>query len=85
MITGFGEDEATKLIGEFTFKSDADTEFSNKELDLSEFDESKFDCHCPRCGYLSSCFRAARFSTKRSDQVEVGRLTTTLRVDPAYL
>ncbi|MFP3390623.1 transcriptional regulator [Brevibacillus sp. SIMBA_040] len=51
-LTGFGEDEATKLIGEFTFKSDADTEFSNKEIDLSEFDESKFDCHCPRCGFV---------------------------------
>ncbi|RNB90171.1 transcriptional regulator [Brevibacillus nitrificans] len=51
-LTGFDTDEVDKLIEQFTFKSDADTEFTNKELDLDDFAEDKFDCQCPRCGFV---------------------------------
>ncbi|MBH0332437.1 transcriptional regulator [Brevibacillus brevis] len=51
-ITGFDDKEAADLIAQFTFKSDEDTEFTNEELDLDEFAEDKFDCHCPRCGFV---------------------------------
>lgn len=51
-LTGFDVEEANKLIEQFTFKSDADTEFTNKELDLADFAEDKFECQCPRCGFV---------------------------------
>lgn len=51
-LTGFDTAEADKLIEQFMFKSDADTEFTNKELDLDDFAEDKFDCQCPRCGFV---------------------------------
>jgi len=51
-LTGFDTEEADKLIEQFTFKSDADAEFTNKELDLDDFAEDKFDCQCPRCGFV---------------------------------
>ncbi len=51
-LTGFDVEEANKLIEQFTFKSDADEEFTNKELDLADFAGDKFDCQCPRCGFV---------------------------------
>ncbi|ASJ54421.1 transcriptional regulator [Brevibacillus formosus] len=51
-LTGFDDKEAADLIAQFAFKSDEDTEFSNEELDLDDFAESKFDCQCPRCGFV---------------------------------
>lgn len=51
-ITGFDETEMSELIEQFTFKSDEETEFTNKEIDLDEYSEDKFDCQCPRCGFV---------------------------------
>ncbi|MBG9943911.1 ParB N-terminal domain-containing protein [Brevibacillus formosus] len=58
-LTGFDAKEAADLIAQFTFKSDEDTEFTNEELDLDDYAEDKFDCHCPRCGFV--------FNTKDSN------------------
>ncbi|ATF11607.1 transcriptional regulator [Brevibacillus brevis X23] len=51
-LTGFDDKEAADLIAEFTFKNDLDTEFTNEELNVDDYAEDKFDCHCPRCGFV---------------------------------
>lgn len=52
-ITGFDEGELDTLI---VALSEPDTDqigdFVNKELNLSDFDESQFNCACPRCGFV---------------------------------
>lgn len=51
-LTGFDDEEAADLIEQFTFKSDAEVVFTNKEIDLDEFSEDRFECKCPRCGFV---------------------------------
>ncbi|KZS45717.1 transcriptional regulator [Paenibacillus glucanolyticus] len=52
-LSGFDGEEISKLLADFTEPpEDQLGDFSNKELDLSEFDESNFDCKCPRCGFV---------------------------------
>lgn len=52
-LSGFDDDEISKLIAEFTEPpEDQLGDFTNKELDVSDFDESNFDCKCPRCGFV---------------------------------
>ncbi|MCR8981628.1 ParB N-terminal domain-containing protein [Brevibacillus laterosporus] len=51
-LTGFDEEEITELIEQFTYKNDEETEFTNKELNLEDYSDEKFDCICPRCGFL---------------------------------
>ncbi|WGV61289.1 hypothetical protein QIH01_09135 [Brevibacillus brevis] len=56
-LTGFDNKEAADLIAQFTFKSDEDAEFTNEVLDLDDFAEDKFDCHCPRCTHFKCPFK----------------------------
>ncbi|SFF22877.1 ParB-like nuclease domain-containing protein [Paenibacillus algorifonticola] len=52
-LSGFDPAEADRLIADFTEPPDDQLgDFNNKELDVDEFDESRFDCKCPRCGFL---------------------------------
>lgn len=52
-LSGFNSTEIDRLISEFTEPSaDQLGDFQNKELDVSGFDESRFDCKCPRCGFV---------------------------------
>ncbi|AZS15349.1 ParB N-terminal domain-containing protein [Paenibacillus lutimineralis] len=52
-LTGFDDTEIDRLLADFTEPpEDQLGDFSNKELDVSEFDESQFDCKCPRCGFV---------------------------------
>ena len=51
-LTGYDQHEIDKLADQFSF-SDEDTagDFSNGEINLGSFDEEKFECTCPRCGF----------------------------------
>ncbi|RED34689.1 ParB N-terminal domain-containing protein [Paenibacillus sp. VMFN-D1] len=52
-LSGFDDMEINKLIADFSEPpEDKLGDFSNSELDVSEFDESNFDCKCPRCGFI---------------------------------
>jgi len=52
-LSGFDAGEAERLIADFTEPVvDQLGDFQNRELDISEFDESRFDCKCPRCGFV---------------------------------
>lgn len=52
-LSGFDEDEIDKLLADFAEPSaDQLGDFQNRELDTAEFDESQFDCKCPRCGFV---------------------------------
>lgn len=53
MLSGFDVGEAERLIAVFTEPAaDQLGDFQNRELDVNEFDESRFDCKCPRCGFV---------------------------------
>ncbi|RJG26691.1 ParB N-terminal domain-containing protein [Paenibacillus thiaminolyticus] len=52
-LTGFDEDEIDRLLDEFKeLPADQLGDFENRELDTDEFDESRFGCKCPRCGFV---------------------------------
>ncbi|MCL6661762.1 ParB N-terminal domain-containing protein [Paenibacillus amylolyticus] len=52
-LSGFDDTEIDRLLADFKEPpEDQLGDFSNKELDVSDFDESNFDCKCPRCGFL---------------------------------
>ncbi|MDT3426085.1 ParB-like chromosome segregation protein Spo0J [Paenibacillus forsythiae] len=52
-LSGFDADEIDELISEFTEPpADQLGDFQNRELDVADFDESRFDCKCPRCGFV---------------------------------
>lgn len=46
-ITGFEEKEINKLI-----KETEETMNENTEIDLSNFNDDKFQCKCPKCGFV---------------------------------
>ncbi|MFB0831073.1 ParB N-terminal domain-containing protein [Brevibacillus laterosporus] len=64
-LTGFDEPEVNKLIDQFTFRSDEDKEFKNMELDLEDFADDKFECQCPRCGFM---FNSTERDTESYDE-----------------
>lgn len=49
-LTGFDDEEIEDLVTQFHV-DDIETITTKGELDLSEFDEDKFDCQCPKCGF----------------------------------
>ncbi|MGF6354054.1 ParB-like chromosome segregation protein Spo0J [Paenibacillus sp. 4624] len=52
-LSGFDDTEIDSLLADFKEPSEDQLgDFTNKELDVSDFDESNFDCKCPRCGFL---------------------------------
>jgi len=52
-LSGFEQNEIDELLAEFTEPAtDQLGDFDNRELDTSEYDESQFDCKCPRCGFV---------------------------------
>ncbi|MGF6357108.1 ParB-like chromosome segregation protein Spo0J [Paenibacillus sp. 4624] len=52
-LSGFDDTEIDRLLADFKEPSEDQLgDFTNKELDVSDFDESNFDCKCPRCGFL---------------------------------
>ncbi|WP_020621029.1 ParB N-terminal domain-containing protein [Paenibacillus daejeonensis] len=52
-LSGFKDEDIKLLLSEFTEPpADQLGDFKNKELDVADFDESKFDCKCPRCGFV---------------------------------
>lgn len=46
-ITGFDEKEINKII-----KDTEETMTENAEVDLSEYSDEKFQCQCPKCGFM---------------------------------
>lgn len=46
-ITGFEEKEINKLIQETE-----ETMNDNAEIDLNDFNDDKFQCKCPKCGFV---------------------------------
>ena len=46
-ITGFDEKEINKII-----KDTEETRTENAEVDLSEYSDEKFQCQCPKCGFM---------------------------------
>lgn len=52
-LSGFEDTEIDRLLADFMEPpEDQLGDFTNKELDVSEFDEDNFDCKCPRCGFV---------------------------------
>jgi ParB-like chromosome segregation protein Spo0J len=52
-LSGFDTEEIDELMKDFTEPpEDQLGDFENRELDVNDFDESKFDCKCPRCGFV---------------------------------
>jgi hypothetical protein len=52
-LSGFDDGEIEKLIADFAeLPADQLGDFQNRELDVSDFDESRFNCKCPRCGFV---------------------------------
>lgn len=47
LITGFDEKEINKLI-----KETEETINENTEIDLDNFNDDKFQCKCPKCGFV---------------------------------
>ncbi|MGM0214947.1 hypothetical protein IGI42_002528 [Enterococcus sp. AZ109] len=59
VLTGFSDNEVEDLLKSFSVvPQDLSDDFSNSEIDISDFSEDKFDCECPKCGF--------RFSQERS-------------------
>jgi len=50
--SGFDQKEIESLIKQFTEQDDETVDFFNQELSLESFDEEKFDCKCPKCGFV---------------------------------
>lgn len=46
-ITGFNDDEIEKI-----FKEAEEVINDNKEVELEEFDDDRFKCQCPKCGFM---------------------------------
>ena len=46
-ITGFNDDEIEKI-----FKEAEEIINDNKEVELEEFDDERFKCQCPKCGFM---------------------------------
>ncbi|MCI8655040.1 MAG: ParB N-terminal domain-containing protein [Clostridia bacterium] len=46
-ITGFDEKEIDKLL-----KETEEIINNNQEINISEFDDNKFQCKCPKCGFM---------------------------------
>lgn len=46
-ITGFNDDEIEKI-----FKEAEEIINDNKEVELEEFDDDRFKCQCPKCGFM---------------------------------
>ena len=46
-VTGFEEKEINKLI-----KETEETMNENTEIDLNDFNDEKFQCKCPKCGFV---------------------------------
>ncbi|MCM3699209.1 ParB N-terminal domain-containing protein [Paenibacillus macerans] len=52
-LSGFDAGEIDELLADFTEPpADQLGDFQNREMDTDEFDESSFDCKCPRCGFV---------------------------------
>lgn len=52
-LSGFEENEIDELLAEFTEPAtDQLGDFQNSELDASDYNETQFDCKCPRCGFV---------------------------------
>jgi len=52
-LSGFDSNEIEGLIEEFKeLAEDQLGDFQNRELNVNDFDESRFDCKCPRCGFV---------------------------------
>lgn len=47
LSTGFNEKEIEKI-----FKESEELINDNQEVDLSEFKDEKFQCKCPKCGFM---------------------------------
>lgn len=47
LITGFDKKEINKLI-----KETEETMNENTEIDLDDFNDDKFQCKCPKCGFV---------------------------------
>jgi ParB-like chromosome segregation protein Spo0J len=53
LLSGFDPGEVDRIIEEFAEPlDDVAGDFVNRELDTEDFDESRFDCKCPRCGFV---------------------------------
>lgn len=50
LITGFDEKEINKLIKET--EETEETMNENTEIDLDDFNDDKFQCKCPKCGFV---------------------------------
>lgn len=52
-LSGFEQHEIDELLSAFTEPAtDQLGDFNNRELDTGEYDETQFDCKCPRCGFV---------------------------------
>ncbi|WP_163855789.1 ParB N-terminal domain-containing protein [Paenibacillus elgii] len=52
-LSGFDSGEIERMIDDFReLPEDQLGDFENRELDTAEFDEDRFSCKCPRCGFL---------------------------------
>ncbi|MGW8957652.1 ParB N-terminal domain-containing protein [Paenibacillus sp. NPDC055715] len=52
-LSGFDLDEIEELMKDFAEPpEDQLGDFTNKELDASDFDEENFECKCSRCGFV---------------------------------
>ena len=47
LSTGFDEKEIEKL-----FKESEEIINDNEEIDITEFEDGKFQCQCPKCGFM---------------------------------
>ena len=47
LLTGFDDEEIEKLL-----KESEEIINDNEEVDLSEFKDDKFQCQCPKCGFM---------------------------------
>ncbi|RKN75018.1 ParB N-terminal domain-containing protein [Paenibacillus ginsengarvi] len=51
-LSGFNSEEIDRLLEDFAEPpADQIGDFQNRELDTGDFDESRFECKCPRCGF----------------------------------
>jgi Predicted transcriptional regulators len=52
-LSGFEGDEIDRLLADFEEPpADQLGDFQNREINVNDFDESQFDCKCPRCGFV---------------------------------
>lgn len=47
LITGFNNEEIEKIL-----KESEELINNNEEIDLSKFSDDKFQCRCPKCGFM---------------------------------